>query len=469
MTSASIMEMQSGGYVSSVSATKNNMASTAGVQVQFSDAMQYASAGQQDEDADAVRQSEVKTHAEKNAAQHGVRKEIRETKETTEKQEVSKERISDEVKAEEEAVVEEIAQELGVSEEEVRDAMEILGLSVLDLMSPGNMAILAAQLTGVQAVDVLTDEQMFAQITELTQSVQQSLSTVAEELGVSVEQLRGMIEEQMAVKASVEEEAGLQTEQNADLSATDLEAVAVQEDVVAQEEVPESEKESVYNVQDDGEDAAQDVTLKKNAETKQESGAKGNEKDASAMSGQSANVLTPGNENVAIKTEGEVFGGQFDLERTKEMIDQISDYVRLHHTEKISSMEIQLHPVELGTVNLQVVAKDGVVSAQLTVQDEAIRAALEGQMIQLRESLQAQGLKIDAVEVTVASHEFEENLDRHGRDAEEEAAREKKGSRRILDLNEIGQEELEELEMSDAERLQIEMMRMGGNRMNFRV
>ena len=79
------------------------------------------------------------------------------------------------------------------------------------------------------------------------------------------------------------------------------------------------------------------------------------------------------------------------------------------------------------------------------------------------------GLKIDAVEVTVATREFEQNLDQHGREAEEQASKEKKNGRRILDLNEIGQDDFDGEEMSEADRLQVEMMRMGGNRLNLRV
>ena len=201
---------------------------------------------------------------------------------------------------------------------------------------------------------------------------------------------------------------------------------------------------------------------------KQHSGA--DEEHGAALMQGNQNMQAAGNHfNAVNQVADELFEGRLDLEQTRELIDQISDYVRVNHSERVSSMEIQLHPVELGTVNLQVVAKDGAVSARLAVQDEAVRAALESQVLQLRESLQAQGLKIDAVEVTVETHEFEQNLDQHGREAEEQAASEKKKGRKILDLNEIGQEDLEDAEMSDADRLQIEMMRMGGNRLNFRV
>lgn len=474
MTSASIMEMQQTGYVSATKAVKAG-AAAAEAQMQFSDAMQFASAGQQDDGTEAMRGSEVKVHAEKNAAQHTGRKEIREADAAASKEDMAAEQVSEEVEAEEEAIVKEIAEELGVSEEEVREAMEVLGLSVMDLLSQGNMVVLAAELTGVQPVEVLTDETLFSQITDLTQTVQNQMQSLADELGMSMEELQSVIDQQMNMQNAEEnvpmDSQQMQAQMTDEMSQVTSEPVAQEAEVIA-EEPAESKDAAVMKVaEEDGTSETEALTDTQQA-SKHENSAmdKGEDKNSALMNGQNAQTAVNGDVNYVNQTSAEeFFEGQFDLERTREMIDQISDYVRLHHSEKISSMEIQLHPVELGTVNLQVLAKDGTISAQLTVQDEAIRSALEGQMMQLRESLQAQGLKIDAVEVTVASHEFEQNLDQHGKDAEEEAAREKKSSRRILDLDEIGQEELEEMEMSDADRLQIEMMRMGGNRMNFRV
>ncbi|MBE5882281.1 MAG: hypothetical protein E7289_08260 [Lachnospiraceae bacterium] len=473
MTSASIMEMQKTGFVASANTAK---ATAANASVQFSEAMEFASAGQQDESAGSVQSSEVKTHAEKSAAQHTGRKEIRETEQIEPKDDVADEQIAEEVDAKEEAVVKEIADELGVSEEEVREAMEVLGLSVMDLLTQGNMAALAAQLTGMQTIDVLTDENLFAQVTELTQNVQNELQSAADSLGMSMEQLQAAIDEQIAManemQISQSGEDVVQPEMLAEETPDMVEQVVSSEVAVV-----ETERLNVTDAVQTEETVPDEETLgqklvaepeKTETADKQHSGA--DEEHGAALMQGNQNMQAAGNHfNAVNQVADELFEGRLDVEQTRELINQISDYVRVHHSERISSMEIQLHPVELGTVNLQVVAKDGAVSARLAVQDEAVRAALESQVIQLRESLQAQGLKIDAVEVTVATHEFEQNLDQHGREAEEQAASEKKKGRKILDLNEIGQEDLEDAEISDADRLQIEMMRMGGNRLNFRV
>lgn len=462
MTSASIMEMPKTGFVAQTNATKPSPVNAGS---QFSDAMEFASAGQQEGDMEVAQNDCVKTHAEKNAAQHTGRKEIREVDQTESKAEVSEEEISDEMNAKEEAVVKEIAEKFGVSEEEVREVMEMLGLSVMDLFSQGNMVSLVAQLTDMQTVDVLTDEHLFAQITELTTQVQDELQAVADTLGMSLEQLQATLEEQIVVKEEVQIP-------QVNVEETTLAAGPVTEEVSQVQEVPEA-IESKTETEPVAQKEETAVVANAAEDEKPEMAGQQKESDEGKpelmQSGQNVQVLKG---DIKVDLPGQttpLFESSMDIEQTRELINQIADYVRVNRSETITSMEIQLHPVELGTVNLQVVAKDGNVSARLAVQDEAVRAALESQVVQLRETLQQQGLKIDAVEVTVATHEFEQNLDRHGREAEENAAKEKKNGRKILDLNEIGQEDFEGEEMSEADRLQVEMMRMGGNRLNLRV
>lgn len=468
MTSASIMEMPKAGFSVQTSTVKMPSANT---DTQFSEAMDFASASQQDDNVEVTQSDSVKTHAEKNAAQHTGRKEIREADQVESKAEVSEEEISDEMEVKEEEIVRGIAQKFGVSEEEVREAMQLLGLGIMDLQTQGNMVSLVAQLTDMQPVDVLTDESLFAGITDMALQVQDELQAVADSLGISIDQLQAAVDDRIAVKEEVQ------------MSQTDVEVAVTNEAVVetGMAEVTETaktpEKLEVSEPKATTESMVSEEDAMKVANTLEDERPemagqqkKSDEGEAELMQqGQNVQVLKGDN---SVGTPGQntpLFESRMDIEQTRELINQIADYVKVSRSETISSMEIQLHPVELGTVNLEVMAKDGNVSARLAVQDETVRAALESQIVQLRETLQEQGLKIDAVEVTVATHEFEQNLDQHGREAEENAAKEKKSGRRILDLNEIGQDEFEDGDMSDADRLQVEMMRMGGNRLNLRV
>lgn len=72
-----------------------------------------------------------------------------------------------------------------------------------------------------------------------------------------------------------------------------------------------------------------------------------------------------------------------------------------------SSIEMQLNPENLGKVYLHIAAtKEGNITAELAVSSETVKTALEAQIADLRTSLNQQGIKVDAVEVAIASHEF---------------------------------------------------------------
>lgn len=151
-----------------------------------------------------------------------------------------------------------------------------------------------------------------------------------------------------------------------------------------------------------------------------------------------------------------------------DIIHQINDYLKQNQSFKLTQMEIQLNPENLGNVLINVSTKAGVVSATIQVQNETVKQVMENQMVQLKDSMNQQGIKVEAVEVTIESHEFERNLDERGSDqeAQYEAAL-KKAQRRIRLM---GDETVEELDaFPEEEQLTIEMMRMQGNSLNYTV
>ena len=94
------------------------------------------------------------------------------------------------------------------------------------------------------------------------------------------------------------------------------------------------------------------------------------------------------------------------------IIKQITDDIRLYAKADTTSLEIQLEPETLGKVGITVTSKAGTITAQLVVQNEVAKEAIESQMATLKESFASQDIKVDAVEVTIASKEFEQNLDK---------------------------------------------------------
>lgn len=393
----------------------------------------------------------------------------------------------------EEEIVQEIAEELGVSEEDVERAMEVLGLTVADLVQQSNMTQLIAQITDAAPVEIVTDAELFSQMEMLTEQVTQTLEEVAQELGTDPQTLLSAIEEAARqaggseVSEAVHEDAA---PENADVQqswadkavvvASDAASGAVPTEAVDKgAETQDTEKISETNKETPDINTTVIKTEASQSETEQmqsRSHSRGKDEGGhEAAQNNGAGVLTglaDAQDVLREQFRPESAFERFSMQQTQDIIDQIADYVKVNHSQQLTEMEIQLNPANLGTIHLQVASKAGIVSAQLIAQDQAVAAALEGHIVQLKESLEAQGMKVDAVEVTVASHEFEQNLDGQGKQQEEEAKRMagSRSRRRTIDLNEMPEDgELAEEELSDADRLQIEMMRMGGNRLNFQV
>ena len=333
-------------------------------------------------------------------------------------------------------IMQQITDQLGVSQEEVLQAMDTLGISMDDLSQ--NMAALLTELTGADQMAVLTDETLYTQVSDLTNAVEQMIEELADDLGMDKEQLTALLQDSVKKPAEpviiMEQEPLVQVNDVQQENTDDQQMQMI--DVSANEEQPREAK------REESGDMQQMQDMQKPAENLQQ------------MQGSAVSEEQP--------TQ------RFDLQRTQEIIDQIADYVKIHASEKLTSMEIELNPASLGSVNLHVSSKGGVISAQLYAQDEAVRAALESQVTALKESLEAQGMKVDAIEITEHSHQLEQNLDQNG-EQQESAKAQKKSGRRLLNLDELPEEEVYEEEMTQAEKLQIEMMRMGGNKLNFQV
>lgn len=335
-------------------------------------------------------------------------------------------------------ILQQITEQLGVSPEEVLQAMDALGISAEDLSQ--NMAALLSELTGTDQMAVLTDESLYTQVSDLANAVEQTIEELADTLGMDKEQLTTLLQDSVQNP----EKPVIVVEQESAAPVTDMQ----------QESTGDQEVQTATTT---------DIEAEQPRETKRDE--KGNmQQQMQDMQKSAENLQQTQGSAIAAEQTTE----RFDLQRTQKIIDQIADYVKIHSSEKLTSMEIALNPASLGSVNLHVSSKGGVISAQLYAQDEAVRAALESQVAALKESLEAQGMKVDAIEITEHSHQLEQNLDQNG-GQQESAEAQKKSGRRLLNLDELPEEEAYEEEMTQAEKLQIEMMRMGGNKLNFQV
>ena len=352
-------------------------------------------------------------------------------------------------------VVDKVADKLGVTPEEVEEAMSVLGLTFMDLANPSQMAALISQLTGEgDALTPLTDEGLFASIKELTTEIgailEEQAAVLSEELGVDVSEAMNLMETAATVVAT-EENTGFVLE-------VEDETVERPEVIITEgsEVAGLAEEETVSVISEEVEDSGKD--------TKQQQSMASNSQETAAY------VQAPGADQAFVAEPKEIELPFTSYLRPEEILDQIADYVKIHHSEGLSEMEISLNPESLGRVYLQIAAREGVITATIAAQNEAVRDALMVQALTLKEELNQQGLKVEAVEVTIESHEFERNTENGGEQAKDlyEQQVQKQTRRRLVIENlEQAEELLENGDLTADERLQIDMMARNGGTVDF--
>lgn len=393
-------------------------------------------------------------------------------KDTSEKiKDVSEnEPIDEELETAVEDAVEEIMQEveetLEVSEDELLAVLEQLGLQPLDLLNPNNMAMIMTAVTGEDStIQLVMNEEMYLTLQDLMQMAEEKTQELLSATGLSDEELEAVFDQ---LKLLIEQQ--LSQEENVVNEAQIIPFEPVEEGVEAQEsEVPVIVEEDA-----DVQDSQNTEMTQGSAEGVTENTRAGKSED-SLFQQQQQNMQSFQNMSDEIAQMAEESKVQSSgAPDTENILKQLADYVKIHNGKELTEMELQLHPASLGNVKVVLATKGGVVTAQLTTENEIVKNAIESQVSQLKMNLEEQGVHIEAIEVSVASHQLERNLEQNaGEKQNQEQNEETSGVRRIrktsINLNsfEDADELLEEMTgADDATRIAMEMMAIGGNRMD---
>lgn len=405
-------------------------------------------------------------------------------------------KIDEAVKEAVEEVKEAIAEELGISVEDLEKAMEMLGLTGIDLLNPDNIQGLVMELSGeTDFLSLLTNGELYDTVQNLTGVVEEVNTQLMEALGIDGEKLQGLLEEasQNAQKTETipdfqqtdeagekellgEEAAGnLEKAKGAKADAPVVEVSKEAETADDSDKTMETQEKDLnplkgQQAQPDG--AEQTVENEKTLETvqaKHDSGQGKGQGEGSQENGSSflqdftrQGINTP-DANIAQAREAV----PFESFQTQRIMEQITEYMKVQIKPDVTELTMQLQPESLGTLNIHLTAREGIITAQLTTQNEAVKAALETQIVQLRETLSEQGLKVDTVEVTVASHDFNRSL-RQGSGENNESSYDRNPKKR--GIRKINLEEgvsLEELELDEEERIAAEIMEQNGNTVDY--
>ena len=351
--------------------------------------------------------------------------------------------------------------ELGVSADTLQSMMNVLSLSDADLLNGDNLKALIMLNYGISdSVGLMMDEKAYQSLVNVMAEVDSAVDMYCEQAGMTAEELK--------VFAELNAAGGLS---DGDISMEDTLAVA--EDVVALE----------------GEDTADDIIVEvkktsseiKTAALQAVSGSENAENQNPMADNQGENATmedggqhTVGNVQTNIQTITTESGVQTVFTRlteTLDMVKQIVEQIRVQISPDTTSMEMQLNPENLGKVMLNVSTKNGEVTAQLTVENEAVKAAVESQLVQLKESLNNQGLKVEAVEVSVETRSFERQEQESGQgrqDAEEIVEKQNTIRRRNINLREaLTEDGLLKDGLTEEEVLTQKLMKAHGNMVDF--
>lgn len=379
-----------------------------------------------------------------------------------------------------ENVYETLEEEFHVSKEDIEEVLAGLGLTVTDLMDPKNLMAFVTELTGEDVGTLFLSENF--------QNVMQEISVLTEELaaelGITKEQLIAFSEEMNknlqsasapvmdtadfqeidTVAKEIDQAEGEKNAQTVAVSQKGSETLQGEEAITAEE--PEETKEDQPDIavaETEEEDTEESSDDSKNDNVFEHAKNSRTEQDHSNVHMSNVQDYRAEEFSVPKETGVPVYTSQVDV---ADIIEQIANHVRINLSAEGTSMEMQLNPENLGKIYLNISEKEGVIRAQIAAQNEIVKEALETQMVELRQNLNQQGIKVDAIEVTVATHEFEQNLD--GQAKQEEQARQQmeenqKKARRSLNLNDL--DGLAGL-MSEEEELVAKMMRDNGNQVD---
>ena len=445
MTTGSISKISPLSELTNVVNTQNKAASTEN----FSDVLKNSSNRTDASEASQTPETNKKTQAKTDVNDSkdandtvNTDKDVN-TEEKAVKNDTGKEKMTDEKEVAEEPMIDEAvielatqmvqitAQVLDVEPEVVTEAIETLDLDVTALLDSANIPQIVVEVTDAEDnLAIMTDEQLFTDVKQITKQADEFVQELETQFEIPKEEIKEVISN-VTVEKPVEEK-------KADpVQLLTNEVSTVQKETT---ELPEIKIDRKDDSHTDNNEPGQQMNWAQSVVD--------NIKAAAPQQ---------------TEESGPVYSN--DMER---IYEQVTESLKLNMSEDVTEMEMSLHPASLGNVRIQVAARDGVVTANFTTQNEQVKAVLEAQIVELKESMNEQGIKVEAIEVNVAAHAFEENLSKEGDNSSDYEA---KGSRkrRSINLNEIDDSDDIDIDDDDEIRIAREMMMQNGTTVDYRT
>lgn len=340
-------------------------------------------------------------------------------------------KITDDISSQ---IVEKVTDDLDISEDELNNAMQLLGLTAMDLLNPANLSALYCEVTGnasdPQALVLNADfTALFNDVSQVASENDAQLDLLSQLTASDDGEILDADIVSSADTTDTNESTGSVNtpEKTVDSSYDDTAASGQNINDTADEAVKVYDggtQDSSYQNSDEGTSSGETgngITSDENTEKTQsksqvdssfdDSGERVLHHEDGAHSDNSV-LHASVSEQLNTDTSFEMSQSQSRLRvDTTDIIRQIVDSMSISNTTEESAINLQLTPESLGRMYINVSQKNSEISARIAVSNEAVKEALQTQMVNLKEALNNSGIRVNEVEITVASHEFERNLE----------------------------------------------------------
>lgn len=266
-----------------------------------------------------------------------------------------------------------------VDAKELQDMMDELGLEMPDLLNAEKLGALLLQAAGeTDSFALVTNEELysgFRQVMDLRENLEARLP---ENIAVDADELP---------EASSPMDFSMEAKETADDTDNNLQNGLTQKDMPRTVKEDKQAEEPQQNILNSTADHTVSVVVENSGNS-----------EATSLLSQTSEVT------VGYDTD------------TQNIMRQILDYMKVSLKPEENHLVMQLHPASLGSLQVQLASKGGMVTAQFIAENELVKAAIESQMTALKEQFEQQGVRVEAIEVSVQTHLSDRNM---GQDREQ--------------------------------------------------
>ena len=345
-------------------------------------------------------------------------------------------------------IVEKVTEDLDITEDKLCEIMQMLGITSMELLQPENLTALFANATGIENNPqelVLNSDftGLYADVMDIASQNQALLEAVSnmevlenpQVLEIFTEpdnpgEINTASAEEDIVKGQISDVTDETEEPVFQQPQVKSETIGTSETISASEdntvswsqgmlETAEVEASNISEtaVSSESIDSSETVSLKSEKQVMKTDLNSDSSSDERSFDDKSENRVLHTMINEQMQPEGvfEAFDVQpkYTSVNTTDIIRQIVDQISIAKTTGESVIEMQLNPENLGKLYINVTERNSEITARIAVSNETVKNALESQMAALRENLQDANIRVNDVEITIATHEFERNLEQN--------------------------------------------------------